>query len=60
MCGKGVAMSKLFVGVFSGIFIGAVIYELLNRNSPEFMRKVEELANRKVDDLCGIKPDTAA
>ena len=60
MRGKGAAMSKVFIGVFSGIFIGAVLYELLNRNNPEFMRKVEERANRKIDELCGIKPDVAA
>ena len=54
------SMSKVFIGVFSGIFIGAVLYELLNRNNPEFMRKVEERANRKIDELCGINPDVAA
>ena len=53
-------MSKVFIGVFSGRFIGAVLYELLNRNNPEFMRKVEERANRKIDELCGINPDVAA
>jgi len=49
-------MSKVLIGVFSGIFIGAVIYELLNRTSPDFMRKIEELASRKVDDLCDVHP----
>ncbi len=45
-------MSKLFVGVFSGVFIGAVIYELLNRTNPEFVGKVERLVSRKIDDIC--------
>ena len=56
---KGTAMSKVFIGVFSGIFIGAVIYELLNRTNPEFMQKVEDLASRKIDDLCDVQPTKA-
>jgi uncharacterized membrane-anchored protein YhcB (DUF1043 family) len=54
---KGAAMSKVFIGVFSGIFIGAVIYELLNRSNPEFIKKVEDLASRKIDELCDIQPN---
>ena len=53
-------MSKVFIGVFSGIFIGAVIYELLSRSNPEFVRKVENLANRKIDELCDIKFNVSA
>jgi len=56
---KGAAMSKVFIGVFSGIFIGAVIYELLNRTNPEFIKKVEDLATRKIDDLCDVQPNKA-
>ena len=52
----GVArMGKVFIGVLSGIFIGAVIYELLCRNNPELIRKMEELTSRKDDDLCDAK-----
>jgi uncharacterized membrane-anchored protein YhcB (DUF1043 family) len=53
-------MSKVFIGVFTGIFIGAVIYELLNRTNPEFLKKVEDLASRKIDDLCDIQTKVAA
>ena len=53
-------MSKILVGVFSGIFIGAVIYELINRTNPELIRKVEEFASHKIDDVCGITPETVA
>ena len=60
MRSKGAAMSKVFIGVFTGIFIGAVIYELLNRTNPEFIQKVEDLANRKIDDLCDIQTKVAA
>ena len=49
-------MSKVFIGVFSGIFIGAVIYELLTRSNPEFIKKVEDLASRKIDELCDVQP----
>ncbi len=53
-------MSKVFIGVFSGIFIGAVIYELLNRSNPELVKKVEFFANRKIDELCDIQPNVSA
>ena len=48
-------MGKVLIGVLSGVFIGAVIYELLCRNNPELIRKMEELTSQKVDDLCDAK-----
>jgi hypothetical protein len=48
-------MGKVLIGVLSGIFIGAVIYELLCRNNPELIRKMEELTSRNVDDFCDAK-----
>jgi uncharacterized membrane-anchored protein YhcB (DUF1043 family) len=51
-------MSKILIGVFSGIFIGAVIYELVNRTNPEFIKKVEDLASNKIDELCGTQHAT--
>ncbi len=53
-------MSKILVGVFSGIFIGAVIYELINRANPELIKKVEEFASHKIDEVCGVHPETVA
>jgi hypothetical protein len=53
-------MSKILVGVFSGIFIGAVIYELINRTNPGFIKKVEDLACSKIDELCGVVPTEAS
>ncbi len=53
-------MSKVLIGVFSGIFLGAVIYELINRTNPELIRKVEEFACSKVDDLCGLNEENPA
>ena len=53
-------MAKMLIGVFSGIFIGAVIYELLNRTNPDLIRKIEEMASSKVDELYGDTRETAA
>jgi hypothetical protein len=53
-------MSKVLIGVFSGIFIGAVIYELINRTNPELIKKVEEFASHKIDDVCGVINETVA
>ena len=43
-------MSKIVIAVLSGIFIGAILYELLDRFNPEFIKKVEDLASRKIDE----------
>lgn len=51
-------MSKVMIGVFSGIFIGAVIYELLNRTSPAFIQKIEKMASNKVDEMCAVASGT--
>ena len=53
-------MGKVLIGVLSGVFIGAVIYELLCRNNPELIRKMEELTSRKADDVCDVKIKSAA
>ena len=53
-------MSKVLIGVFTGIFLGAVIYELVNRTNPELVQKLQDLASKKVDELCGDQPAAAA
>ena len=53
-------MSKILFGVFSGVFVGAVIYELLNRSNPELTKKIEDFACKKMDDVCGASHDTVA
>ena len=53
-------MSKIVIGVLSGIFIGAVLYELLDRYNPELIKKVEELASRKIDELSDVRSEVAA
>jgi hypothetical protein len=39
--GRREAMSKILVGVFAVVFIGALVYEFLNRTKPELMGKFE-------------------
>ena len=53
-------MSKVLVGVFAGIFIGAVVYELVNRTNPELIQKLEKMTSDKIDSLCGVNTGSAA
>jgi hypothetical protein len=52
-------MSKVLIGVFTGIFIGAVVYELVNRTNPELIKKLEKLTSDKIDNLCGVPAGAA-
>ena len=52
-------MSKILFGVFSGVFVGAVIYEIINRAKPELTRKVENIVSHKIDDVLGVNYETA-
>ena len=53
-------MSKILFGVFSGVFVGAVLYELLNRTNPELTKFVEDFACKKIDGVCGASHDSVA
>ncbi len=44
-------MLKLTMLTLSGVFIGAVAYELLNRTKPELTDKIEDYFENKIDDL---------
>ncbi|MFZ4439964.1 MAG: hypothetical protein ACOYOS_16170 [Syntrophales bacterium] len=44
-------MSKVLIGVFVVVFIGAVVYEVLNRTKPELTEKFE---NKVFDGLDSI------
>ena len=48
------------MGVFSGVFIGAIVYEIINRTNPELIKKVEGFASSRVDELCGVHPPAVA
>jgi hypothetical protein len=45
-------MTKV-IFVFTGVFVGAVVYELLTRANPELTRKVEDFARKKIDGVSG-------
>jgi hypothetical protein len=44
-------MSKVLVGVFVIVFVGAVVYEVLNRTKPDLTEKFE---NKIADGLDSI------
>ena len=44
-------MSKLLVGVFVVAFIGALVYEILNRTQPELTEKFEAKVSAGLDSL---------
>jgi hypothetical protein len=50
-------MSKILIGVFSGVFVGAVVYELIKRSNPQLIVKLQDLAVAAVDELSGVCAD---
>lgn len=44
-------MSKVLVGVFVVVFIGAVVYELLNRTKPDLTEKFEQKVSDGLDSI---------
>ena len=50
-------MSKILIGVFSGVFVGAVVYELVKRSNPGLIVKLQDFAVAAVDELSGVCPD---
>ncbi len=47
-------MSKILLGVFAVVFVGALVYELLNRTKPKLMEKFETRVSEGLDDI--LKP----
>ncbi|MDH4100125.1 MAG: hypothetical protein OEV28_06070 [Nitrospirota bacterium] len=44
-------MSKILIGVFLGVFVGALTYEILNRKHPDLIKKFEAKALETVDHI---------
>ncbi|MEI6666929.1 MAG: hypothetical protein WCP29_02150 [Acidobacteriota bacterium] len=44
-------MSKVLVGVFVAVFVGALVYEILNRTKPEFTEKLEAKLAGRIDAM---------
>ena len=52
-------MGKVIL-VFACVFVAAVVYELVNRTNPALTKKVEDLAHKKIDDVCGASHGAVA
>ena len=52
-------MSKVLVGVFVAIFMGALVYEILNRTKPELTEKLEAKLSGRLDAMLAPTPETA-
>ena len=50
-------MGKILFGVFSGVFVGAVIYEFINRVNSGLVRKEKDIATHKIDEMSGVNHD---
>jgi hypothetical protein len=48
-------MIKILAGVFLGVFVGALGYELVNRNNPEAIDKIRKNVSKIVDDFLGLR-----
>ncbi len=46
--------------VFTGVFVAAVICELINRTNPAFAKKVEDFAHKKIEGVAGASHDSVA
>ncbi len=44
-------MSKILVGVFVVVFVGALAYEIINRTKPELTEKFEEKFSEGLDSI---------
>jgi len=44
-------MSKVLVGFFVTVFIGALFYEILNRTKPELTDKIEKKFSEGLDNV---------
>ena len=44
-------MSKVLLGVFAVVFVGALVYELLNRRRPDLMEKFETKVSEGLDSI---------
>ena len=52
-------MSKILVGVFVVAFVGALVYEILNRTKPELTEKIEAKVSSGLDNLLSPAPANA-
>ncbi|MBI3599818.1 MAG: hypothetical protein HY097_04140 [Nitrospinae bacterium] len=53
-------MTKLLMGVFIGVFVGALTYEFLNRTKPELMKKIRAKASEDLNNLLKIQREAVS
>lgn len=44
-------MSKILIGVFVVVFVGAVVYEVLNRTKPDLTERFEHKVSDGLDSI---------
>lgn len=53
-------MSKILAGVFVGVFVGALLYELVDRANPELVAKIKDKLFKRLDDFLDTEEGRAA
>ncbi|MBF0607160.1 MAG: hypothetical protein SFH39_18505 [Candidatus Magnetobacterium sp. LHC-1] len=47
-------MSKIMIGVFLGVFVSALTYEILYRSNPDLIDKIKNKTLEKLDCLLAV------
>ncbi|MBF0317294.1 MAG: hypothetical protein HQL04_03895 [Nitrospirae bacterium] len=47
-------MSKIMIGVFLGVFVSALTYEILYRSNPDLIDKIKDKTLEKLDCLLDV------
>ncbi|MBF0520058.1 MAG: hypothetical protein HQK92_10065 [Nitrospirae bacterium] len=50
-------MAKAMIGIFLGVFAGAIAYEVVKRNNPVFLEKLKNKVREKLDAM--LEPKAA-
>jgi hypothetical protein len=48
---RRLAMSKVLVGIFTVVFVGALAYEMFNRTKPDLVEKFEIRCSKGLDSF---------
>ena len=53
-------MSKALIGIFVGVFVSALLIEIIDRQDPELISKVRNKIKEKIDKLLEPAPSNRA